>query len=101
MQKIKMMFEYHCFPIWVYDEKGELLCNDLPHFLQKDESLTEACQRLQTQYDSLFIDDGKEFAFVGDDSAKQRDDFLKEAAALYDELVRRCGDGVEVVRAEP
>lgn len=29
MKKIKIMLEYRCYPLWVYDASGELLCNDL------------------------------------------------------------------------
>lgn len=29
MKKIKILLDYHCYPLWVYNEHGELIDNDI------------------------------------------------------------------------
>lgn len=36
MKKIKVQLEYRCFPIWLYDENGNLIDNDFPASLIGD-----------------------------------------------------------------
>ena len=36
MNTLKYSLEYHCYPIWNYDETGELSDNDLPVELRND-----------------------------------------------------------------
>lgn len=36
MKKIRILLDYRCCPIWVFDEKGELMRNDLPDELRND-----------------------------------------------------------------
>ena len=39
MNTLEYSLEYHCYPIWNYDESGELVDNDLPDELRDDEEL--------------------------------------------------------------
>ena len=29
MKKIKIFLHYQCYPLWAYDEEGELICNNI------------------------------------------------------------------------
>ena len=97
MKKIKISFEYHCYPIWVYDENGFLLSNDLPEPLQNNKGLAELCQSLQSQFDSLYRDDGKVFEYVGFENEEQYRRFQEQAAALRELLETAWGEAVSWV----
>lgn len=92
MKRIRISFEYQCYPVWVYDEAGYLLCNGLPDGMQTDEALAALCDELQDTYDALFVDDGNVFAYLGFASEAERDSFEKLVAVLQDRLSAACGD---------
>ncbi|MET3195249.1 hypothetical protein [Gottfriedia sp. OAE603] len=58
--------------MWVYDENGELLDNDLVEELRSEKEIDEMLLEIQRVYDSLFIDDSTTFEYKGfaDDSLK-------------------------------
>lgn len=72
MKNIRMMMDYQCYPIWIYDEKGDLICNDLPTELKNENEIGNILDHIQTVYDSLFIDDESQFGYQGfaDETAK-------------------------------
>lgn len=65
MKTIKLKFEYHCFPIWIYDENGHFVDNNLPIELSGDKDIEAACREAQLIYDNLFVDDGTVFEYTG------------------------------------
>ena len=38
-KEIRLMLEYECYPLWIYDEKGFLIDNDLIDEIKKDNTL--------------------------------------------------------------
>lgn len=77
MKKIKIYFDYQCFPIWIYDDNGEMIGNDLPKELIDDKELDYAFVKLQNIYDKLFTDDSIEFKYIGFSSKSDREEYLK------------------------
>ncbi|WP_196603017.1 hypothetical protein [Pectinatus frisingensis] len=73
MKNIRMMMDYQCYPIWIYDEKGDLICNDLPAELKNENEIGDILDHIQTVYDSLFVDDEIQFDYQGfaDETAKR------------------------------
>ena len=63
MKVIKIKFEYGCFPVWIYGENNELIENDLPPYLIGDSDIDPEFLNIQKIYDSLYLDDGKEFKY--------------------------------------
>jgi hypothetical protein len=77
MKKMKIYLDYQCYPIWVYDDNGDLICNDLPEELIKDKQLDETFVKIQNIYDNLFVDDSIEFKYIGFSNKEDREEFLK------------------------
>jgi hypothetical protein len=73
MKNIRMMMDYQCYPIWIYDERGDLICNDLPAELKNENEIGDILDHIQTVYDSLFVDDESQFGYQGfaDETAKR------------------------------
>ena len=78
MKKVKISLEYKCFPVWIYDEDNRLVDNDLPSELIGDPEIDPPFVHIQEIFDSLFLDDKREFKYIGFETAEQRESFLEE-----------------------
>ena len=38
MKKIRLLLEFHCFPVWFYDENDEIIENEINRFKAQIES---------------------------------------------------------------
>ena len=85
-RKIRVIWDYPCFPIWVYDEKGELIANSLPDELSGDEEFYALCRKLQLQYNSLFLDNEKEFSYIGFNDPDEEKQFYSDVEKMCDLL---------------
>ena len=65
IKKIRLMLEYNTYCIWLYDENDEIIDNDNPPEWDDDETLTQAFMAVSDLYDTFYIDNGKEFRYVG------------------------------------
>ena len=84
MKRIKIKFEYKCFPVWIYGEDNRLIDNDLPETLIGDE-VDELFSNLQNRHNSLYLDNGTEFKFKGfisEDEKKTFENDVKKATDL-------------------
>ena len=72
ISKIRLLLEYKTYPIWLYDEDGDVIDNDNPPEWDEDQRLTDAFMAVSDFYDTFFIDTKHEFRFVGSsDSADE------------------------------
>lgn len=78
MKVIKIKFEYGCFPVWIYGENNELVENDLPPYLIGDSDIDPKFVCIQEIYDSLYLDDGKEFKYIGFKENEEKEIFFRE-----------------------
>ncbi|MFB5638592.1 MAG: hypothetical protein ACE5RF_09315 [Nitrosarchaeum sp.] len=54
-KEIRLMLDYQCYPIWIYDEHGEFVDNDLVEEIEKDEHMSFQLEDLQDIFDSLYL----------------------------------------------
>ena len=91
MNTLKYSLEYHCYPIWNYDESGELVDNDLPDDLRSDEELDSLLLNVQERFDNLFTDTPREFSSHGFNTEIDRQSFLSLLFSSVDLLRQRYG----------
>ena len=91
MNTLKYSLEYLCYPIWNYDETGDLIDNDLPEELRNDEELDAILVNIQERFDSLYTDTPKEFSANGFRSAEERLEFLSLLFSSVDLLQKKYG----------
>lgn len=96
MKKIKFTLEYKCFPVWIYDEDNKLIDNDLPSELIGDPEIDPLLVHIQEVFDSLFLDDKKEFKYIGFKNAEQRKSFLEEVSSSVTLLRNKLNGGYTV-----
>lgn len=91
MNTLKYSLEYHCYPIWNYDETGELIDNDLPDELRNDTELDSLLLAIQEKFDDLFTDTPKEFSSHGFKTEADRQLFLTMLFSSVEMLCQRYG----------
>ena len=91
MNTLRYSLEYRCYPIWNYDESGELVDNDLPDELRDDEELDSLLLKIQEIFDGLFTDTPKEFSSHGFKNEAQRSSFLSLLFSSFNLLKQRYG----------
>ena len=90
MDKIKIFLEYQCYPMWIYNEKGELVDNELVEELKNDAEIDNMFAEIQSIYDGLYEDDAINFEFKGFTNEIEKSEFIlkiKNATTLVREKV--------------
>jgi len=89
IKTLRLMLEYHCYPVWLYDENGNVVDTLLPEDLRSDTELDSKFDDLQTRYDSLFIDNSHEFSYTGFKSEEEKSVFLNDWKSAVNELTSK------------
>ena len=97
LKKIRVMLDYRCYPVWLYDEDGDIIDTLLPKELRDDKELYEKFDDLQSRYDALFIDTAHEFTFVGFTSEEQKQDFLADWDRAVLELKKKVNGKYQII----
>ena len=87
IKRIRVMLDYGCYPVWLYDEEGDIIDTLLPEELSSNMDLDAKFDDLQARYGALFINDGKEFSYRGFASNEEKKKFLADWQQAVDELV--------------
>lgn len=77
MKKIMILLEWGAYPIAQLDDNGFILDDIGAEELGFDETFCDEVQDLQDRYDNLFIDNGIEFRYIGDEKPKEKE-IIKE-----------------------
>ena len=96
MKKIIFMPEYHCSPIWVYNENDELLDNYLPDDLNDESELTCLLKEIAREYDNLYENNEVVFEFRGFQDELSKRLFFDKVSRAIDLLVSEAGKRYEV-----
>lgn len=89
MEKIKIYLDYKCFPVWIYNEKDQLITNDLPDYLTGDEIIKSMFVDIQNSFNNLYIDNEKEFKFKGFSSEEKENLFVGYVSRAVNMLKQR------------
>jgi len=96
MKKIKIFLDYQCYPLWAYDEEGELICNDIINELKNETEIEEILDDIQNTYDSLFADNEIYFEYQGFKNEEEKDVFLRKISKVIDLIQLKVG-GIDIV----
>lgn len=86
IKRIRVMLDYGCYPVWLYDEEDDIIDTALPEELRSNTELDAKFDELQARYEALFINNEKEFSFKGFTSTEEKQKFLQDWQAAFDEL---------------
>lgn len=97
LTKINIFLDYQCYPVWLYDENDDIIDTLLPEELRPDFELDSLFDSIQSKYDSLFIDDGTEFKYLGFENENDRLAFLNECDNAIKKLTERCKGRYQII----
>ncbi len=86
LKRIRFLFEYGAYPVWLYDEEDGVIDTSLPKMLASDVELDNKLYALQDRYNALFIDNEHEFSYVGFKSKAEWAQFIRDWQAVAKEL---------------
>lgn len=84
MKKLRFMLEYECYPIWIYDEKGEMLQNGLPDGLKNDKRLVSLLGEIHEEFDSLYENTNICFQYNGFATEFAKNEFFEKVNQAID-----------------
>jgi len=96
MNKIKLMADYHCHPLWIYDDTDDLLDNGVPEEISLSSELRSALDRWSHLYDQTMNFDDP-YMSPGFASPAEEDAFEIEGRRLWKELQSELGGEYKVV----
>lgn len=100
MKTIKIILEYDCFPLWIYDEQGCLLDNCLPKELSEHEELKFLLHEIQNDFNGLYVNNSEVFEFTGFADLKVKKEFLEKIKRAYIILKDNLGDKYHIENME-
>ncbi len=77
MKTIKLMLSYGCYPMWIYNENGDLSKNEIVAELEGDAYIVQALEKIQEIFNQLFIDNELVFEYKGFSNEQEREDFIR------------------------
>lgn len=95
MKTLKIMLDYKCYPVWIYDEDGDIEDSYLPDDLLGDDELKSLFDSIQERYDSLFLDENGEEDFQSENGFKSKKDeeqFYVDLQKAYEMMKDRYSD---------
>jgi hypothetical protein len=92
MIKLKLLLEYHCYPLWIYSETDEFIDNNFPSELGGNKDINVRLDAIQTDFDNLFIDDGIEFSYKGFIDEKSRNKFYEKVKIVECLIIDALGN---------
>ena len=95
--KLRLMPEYGCYPVWLIDEHGCIVDTRLPDELRTDTELDAGFNEIADRYEALFINNEREFSYMGFSSPEEKNRFLRDWNALVEEITRKMGGRYEIV----
>ena len=91
-KQIRLMLNYNCYPIWIYDEHNAFIDNDIVSEITDNPTLCNLLEELQHDFDSLYLNNNREFKYIGFHSEKDKNLFIKKIKTIYNLLLSNLGN---------
>ena len=97
VKSIRLLLEYGCYPVWLYDEEGGVIDTRLPDELRNDTELDAKLTELQERYEALFVNNEIEFSYIGFKSSDEETAFNTDMLNAIRELKEKLDGKYEIV----
>ena len=97
MKEIKIMLDYQCYPLWLYDENGQFIDNEIPSEIKADSQLCNCLEEIQSDFESLFYNTSTEFRYIGFTSTQAKKAFEDKLNKIYKQIQTLVGKQYRVV----
>lgn len=97
MKTIRLMLEWGCDPVWLYEEDGITSSPDLPDELEGNKDLVSLMNKISDEYDSQFVNTEREFTDVGFETEAERKEFKQNLIKFSAMVKEAVGDKYKFV----
>ena len=91
MKRIKIFLDYKCYPMWIYNERNELICNGIAEELTDDKEIKTILKEIQKNYEELFEDNEITFEYKGFNNEEDKKYFLKRTNQVIEMINLKLG----------
>lgn len=97
IKQIRLTLEYNTYCIWLYNQNGEIIDNDNPPEWDDDKELTDAFMAVSDLYDTFFINNKKEFRYIGCPNEETRNQLRNLISHAINVLTAKNNGKYEIV----
>ena len=97
LKYIRLLLEYHTYPVWLYDEDGCVIDTLLPEEFRNNVELEAMFDDIQDRYDALFIDNAHEFSYIGFVTPIEKERFYHDLIMAVEKLKKTVDGKYEIV----
>lgn len=97
MNKIRLLFDYGCSPVWTYDEKNVMQFNGLPAEFYENRRLNGLIEQIEEEYYNLFINDERTFEYKGFECSADKASFVNKLNTAIELIKEVAGDRYIVI----
>ena len=93
MKKLRFMFDYGTYPLWWFDGEDPIPVCEIPDDCWAKDLVTELMKR----YEALFINNEKEFSYVGFQNKEDELAFIRKIDESLRLLKQQSGEEYEII----
>ncbi len=97
METIRLLLEYGTYPLWLLDDEGMTIDTALPTEWSDDKELDTLLTEIMSKYDQLFIDNKKEFRYVGFKEDVDKNDFIDKLHLAVDMVTAKNAGKYKII----
>lgn len=97
MKTVRLMLEWSCDPVWVYEEDGITSWPGLPDEFENNKDLVSLMDKIRDEYDSQFINNEREFTDVGFKTEAEKKEFKQDLIKFSSMIKKAIGNKYKFV----
>lgn len=94
---LRLLLEFGQEPLWWYDSEGVVIDVGLIPEWEDDKELCDILYRLSDEYDALFVNNEKEFSYVGFKDNKHKLSFIALADLFAKKVLQKNSNKYKIV----
>ena len=97
MKTVRLMLEWGCDPVWIYEEDGITSSPGLPCELENNKELVDLMNKISNEFDSQYVNTEREFSDVGFKTEAKKKKFKQDLIRFSAMIKKAIGDKYKFV----
>ncbi len=97
MKTLRLMLEWGCDPVWIYEEDGITSSPGLPCELENNKELVDLMNKISNEFDSQYVNTEREFSDVGFKTEAEKKEFKQDLIRFSAMIKKAIGDKYKFV----
>lgn len=97
MKTVRLMLEWGCDPVWIYEEDGITSSPGLPCEFENNKELVDLMNKISNEFDSQYVNTEREFSDVGFKTEAVKKEFKQDLIRFSAMIKKAIGDKYKFV----